>query len=306
MVKKALLGQLSDTDIRLLRVFRAVVECGGFSAAELELNINRSTISRHIKDFEIRLGVNLCQRGRGGFSLTAEGSQIYDAGLRLLASIDEFRAEVDDVHLRLTGTLNIAIIDKTVTNPQAAVAKSLQLFDDMAPDADIRVSIEPINEIESAVIDGRFQLGIVPGHRTSSSLNYVHLYDEQMYLYCGSEHELFSAKDSTITKQKILDCKYAGLGYHSPNMDISKQQDMRRRATSCDQEAIALLILSGRYLGYLPDHFAKSFVEQKVMRPIGQKTFQYLCQLSAITRRSPQPSRLTQTFLNALIRAHGN
>ena len=40
MAGKALLGNVTDNDLRLLRVFKAVVHCGGFSAAELELNIN--------------------------------------------------------------------------------------------------------------------------------------------------------------------------------------------------------------------------------------------------------------------------
>ena len=34
--KRAVLGQISDMDLRLLRVFRSVVECGGMAAAELE------------------------------------------------------------------------------------------------------------------------------------------------------------------------------------------------------------------------------------------------------------------------------
>jgi DNA-binding transcriptional LysR family regulator len=54
---RAWLGQVGDTDIRLLKVFRAVVECGGMAAAELELNIGRSTISRHVKDLEQRLEI---------------------------------------------------------------------------------------------------------------------------------------------------------------------------------------------------------------------------------------------------------
>jgi hypothetical protein len=45
MRRKALLGRVSDVDIRLLRVFRAVAACGGVTAAELELNIGRSTIA---------------------------------------------------------------------------------------------------------------------------------------------------------------------------------------------------------------------------------------------------------------------
>ncbi len=43
---RAVLGQLSDMYLRLLQVFKSVVECGGMSAAELELNIGTSTVSR--------------------------------------------------------------------------------------------------------------------------------------------------------------------------------------------------------------------------------------------------------------------
>src|SRR5574343_1906153 len=99
--RKAVLGQISDMDLRLLRVFRAVVDCGGMSAAELELNIGTSTVSRHIKDLEARLGLTLCRRGRAGFALTAEGQRVYDETLRLLASVRSFRDSVDDIHSRM-------------------------------------------------------------------------------------------------------------------------------------------------------------------------------------------------------------
>ena len=61
---RAVLGQLSDMDLRLLQVFKSVAECGGMAAAELELNIGTSTVSRHMKDLETRLGLTLCRRGR--------------------------------------------------------------------------------------------------------------------------------------------------------------------------------------------------------------------------------------------------
>ena len=79
MPRKANLGRLSDVDIRLLRVFRSVVACGGVSAAERELNIGRSTISRHLTDLELRLGVRLCDRGPAGFALTTEGERVLGA-----------------------------------------------------------------------------------------------------------------------------------------------------------------------------------------------------------------------------------
>ncbi|MFZ4624037.1 MAG: LysR family transcriptional regulator, partial [Rhodoferax sp.] len=110
--KRAALGQLSDMDIRLLRVFKSVVECGGMAAAELELNIGTSTVSRHIKDLETRLGLTLCRRGRAGFALTPEGQQIYTETLRLLTGVDAFRSRVDEIHQRMGGQLQIAVFDK--------------------------------------------------------------------------------------------------------------------------------------------------------------------------------------------------
>ncbi len=58
--------KISDSDIRLLRVFCAVTRCGGFAAAESELQLGLPSISRYIKDLETRLGVRLCRRGASG------------------------------------------------------------------------------------------------------------------------------------------------------------------------------------------------------------------------------------------------
>tara|TARA_R110002110_G_scaffold66978_1_gene182952 strand:- start:39932 stop:40852 length:921 start_codon:yes stop_codon:yes gene_type:complete len=305
MARKALLGTVTDNDLRLLRVFRAVVACGGFAAAELELNINRSTISRHIKDLEIRLGVTLCRRGRGGFALTAEGEQVHLSAQKIMAAMQDFQHEVDDLHQQMTGTLGIAIFDKTATNPQCHIHRALAAFDIAAPDVQLEIFVDPINAIERGVIEGRFQLGIIPNHRPSASLDYAALFKEQMYLYCATEHPLFAdAGTGSLTAERVREQKYVGIGYHSPNMEASHQLGLERRATAHDQEAVAHLVLSGRYLGYLPEHYASSFVASGVMRPVLPGVFQYVCEFSAIVRHSPPPSRIVQTLLDALVDAH--
>ncbi len=306
MVRKALLGRVSDVDIRLLRVFRAVVTCGGVSAAELELNIGRSTISRHLTDLELRLGVKLCERGPAGFALTPEGEQILEASAELLSAINAFQANVDDLHLRLTGHLAIALFDKTVTNPAARLSLAFTLFDEVAPKVTIEVHTEPVNVIESGVLSGRFNLAIIPTHRESSSLEYFPLYSEQMYLYCGRGHRLFGRKGSEITRPEIRQCKYAGIGFHSPNMMISHRLELSRDADVYDEEALAVLILSGRYLGFLPDHYARTFVERGMMWRLRADTYRYQSHHAAIVRRSPKPPRLVETFLECLRRAHKN
>src|SRR5205085_11496388 len=47
---------VSDIDVRLLRVFRAVVEAGSFANAQAILNVGASTISTQMSQLETRLG----------------------------------------------------------------------------------------------------------------------------------------------------------------------------------------------------------------------------------------------------------
>ncbi|NYT63715.1 LysR family transcriptional regulator [Alcaligenaceae bacterium] len=298
------LGQLGDTDLRLLRVFRTVVDCGGMTAAELELNIGGSTISRHIKDLEIRLGLVLCRRGRAGFSLTAEGKQVYDEVLQLLASVDSFRNQIDDIHMRMRGSLSVAIFDKIVTNPAARVSDAIARFSKLAPDVTLSVYVDSVSVIERGLLDGTIQVGIAPAYRSFRSLSQVELFDETMYLYSGIDHPLNGADHTGLTWSKLQAYAFAGLGFLSPNMEISHRARLSRKATAFDQEAVALLILSGRYLGFLPTHYADSFVTRGAMQAVAPKRFRYACKFASLVRLSPQPSRATRLFQECLVDAH--
>ncbi|AGK50758.1 MULTISPECIES: LysR family transcriptional regulator [Burkholderia] len=301
---RALLGQLTDMDLRLLRVFRSVVQCGGMAAAELELNIGISTISRHVKDLETRLGLVLCRRGRAGFTLTPEGQTVYEETLRLLASVEAFRSRVDGIHDRMGGELQIAVFDKTATNPRARLGDAIGRFHDEAPDVALNLHVASINEVERGIIDGSYQVGIIPAHRSSGSLVYADLFDERMLLYCGANHALFDAPHAKLTWRQVRGYAFAGLGYHSPNMELSHRAKLTRSATASDQESIATLILSGRYLGFLPDHYAESFEAKGLMRSVAPQRFHYSCRFVSLLRRSPRPSRAALLFQECLEIAH--
>jgi DNA-binding transcriptional LysR family regulator len=304
MVKKALIGQVDDAQIRLLRIFRAVVECGGFSAAELELNIGRSTVSRHIKELEARLGVNLCRRGRSGFALSSDGERVYEAALRLIESVDGFQAGLQDLREDLAGRLSIGLFDKTASNPQAHIGTALHALRRSAPAVRIDLTVGAISTIESGVIGGKLQLGIVPGHRQSDLLEYHALFGENMYLYCGRGHPLYAARAPAPSLAEVQRHDYAGLGFHSPNMEATHRFGLRRQATANDQEAIATLVLSGDYIGFLPDHYAAAFVREGSMRRIEHPECRYQVRFVAVLRRASPPQRVARAFLRELIAAH--
>ena len=305
--ERAVLGQLSDMDLRLLQVFKSVAECGGLSAAELELNIGTSTVSRHMKDLETRLGLTLCRRGRAGFALTPEGQRVYDETLRLLSAVDAFRSSIDDIHRRMGGRLEVAVFDKTASNPAAHIGEAIALFSEKAPDVSLQMHVGSINAIERGVIDGSYQVGIIPAHRSSQSLVYTDLFGETMLLYCGAGHPLFGQPPqvhAALDWDALRAYPFAGLGYHSPNMELSHQAQLTRSATGFDQESIATLVLSGRFLGFLPDHYAEAFERQGRMQAVNPQQLHYHCRFVSLVRRSPAPSRAAQAFVQCLQDAH--
>lgn len=305
---RAYLGQVSDADLRLLRVFQTVVECGGMASAELELNIATSTISRHVKDLETRLGLTLCRRGRGGFSLTAEGQRVHDEARQLLASTELFRASIDDLHQRMGGAIHVAVFDKTATNPASCIAQAVGLFRRRAPDVVLNLHVEGIQAIERGVLDGRFHLGVIPEHRRSSSLAYDTLFGETMLLYGAPGHALFAMSDTENRRLDWTDLRawpFAGLGYHSPNMEVTHQRQLERAATGFDQESVATLILSGEFIGFLPDHYAQVFVANGRMRPLNPTRLNYMCEFAAIVRSSPAPARAEVLLRQCFLEAHG-
>ncbi len=291
-------GQLSDIDLRLLRIYKLVVESGGFSAAEVELNISRAAISIAMSDLESRLGFRLCQRGRSGFSLTEEGEQIYHYTLQLLSSIEDFRTQVNTLHTQLKGELNIGITDNLVTMPHMRITNALSALKTQGPDVTINIRMTPPNEIELGVLDGRLHIGIVPDLRPLAGLLYFPLYQEESQLYCSNDHPLFKMDDTDIGDLSTWDAVVPAYA-QTPEIKACHQQ-LRSTATATDREGIAFLILTGRYIGYLPAHLADQWIQAGRMRPLLPEQHHYSTQFSAISRKGARSNLVQQTFLEYL------
>ncbi|MBK1663339.1 LysR family transcriptional regulator [Rhodospirillum rubrum] len=292
---------LSDIDIRLLKVFRKVAECGGFSAAEVELNIGRAAISLHMADLERRLGLRLCRRGRAGFLLTDEGKRVLDATLRLLAALESFRAEINAVHSSLRGDLAIGITDNLVTLPRMRVTDALRALKHRAPEVRVSIRMIPPNEIERGVLDGRLQVGVVPCGRRLPGLNEVALYDEDSRLFCGEGHPLFALPEAAVSAAQVAAADAVAPTLERHGAAETLHRGLKVTATATDREGVAFLVLTGCYLGFLPTHYARQWVERGVMRALLPQTHHYSVEFAAITRKGGHPNLVLETFLGLLL-----
>jgi len=297
-----MLANLSESDLRLLRVFAKVVEAGGFSAAQIELNVSQSTISTHMTALEHRLGLRLCQRGRSGFSLTEKGQLIYQASQRLFAAIEEFRSEAGAARGCLVGNLTVGIVDNLINNPACRLHDAITRFNARAPEVQIGVQVGSPTEIERAVLEGRFDLGFGACGRHSPYLNYDDLFEERQVLYCGRGHPLFE-RSAEVSVSDLKGQQFARRAYAAPNK-LPNGVRFSSTAVADLMESVAVFILSGRYTGFLPTHFAQQWVAEDVMRPLLERTLGYQNPIYLVLRKTEQKKPILAAFLDELQNAH--
>lgn len=92
-----------------MRVFRAIVEARGFSAAAERLDLSHSTVSRQLKQLEAGMGVQLLNRNTRRFALTDAGERYHRHCVDILARIDAMNAAITGEGAQLSGPLRVTV-----------------------------------------------------------------------------------------------------------------------------------------------------------------------------------------------------
>ncbi|KAB0545036.1 LysR family transcriptional regulator [Kerstersia gyiorum] len=298
-MEKNFLAQVTDFDLRMLLVFRTVAEYGGFAAAESALGITRSAISQHMSDLEKRLGMRLCQRGRAGFALTDQGREILRASEALLASIEDFRREVNLLHNHLRGELNLGLMNNLVTQTRTRITNTLRDLRRQSDGIRINISMSTPGDIERGLLDGRLHIGALPDITPLSGLEYLPLYDEISLLYCSHLHPL-AQTGGQATLAQIQQAGTVAPGYRMTAEALRLHQDLNCVARATDREGIAFLILTGEYIGFLPCHYAATWVEKGLMVALQPERMQFTVPLAIATRKGRRSNLLVEHFLTTL------
>ncbi|MPM46273.1 HTH-type transcriptional regulator DmlR [bioreactor metagenome] len=104
--------------LQAMRMFRAVVEMRGFTAAADELGTTHSTASRQVKELEAALQVQLLHRNTRGVTLTHKGERYYRTCVEVLNQLDEAESALSHDHsgdvrgmLRLSLPLAVGVLE---------------------------------------------------------------------------------------------------------------------------------------------------------------------------------------------------
>jgi DNA-binding transcriptional LysR family regulator len=249
------LPPITESHLRLLRIFRAVAEAGGLTAAEGRLAMERSTISRHLQTLETELGARLCHRGPAGFELTEFGQAALKVAVAASDALDMVRDELDKARNAVRGDLHFGVADICLTNPRCKVHQALAAFREQAPSATLHLSIQTANELRRGLRERRFHICITGVTPNDDSLRQQVLFPEEFQLYVSlpnggdppAVHTLQSRGYVLVTREG--DFRTATL---------AKKLKLRHHAVALGLEAVATLLAGGGYVGFLPTHYVKA------------------------------------------------
>ncbi|MFI5015334.1 MAG: LysR family transcriptional regulator [Hyphomicrobiales bacterium] len=299
-------GTVSDLDLRLLRVFMAVADHGGFAAAEVALAKNKSAISMDIANLETRLGVRLCVRGRAGFSLTDEGQMVYLAALQLFADIGHFRDKVATATRKVTGQVTLVMVDNIVSIAEQKLSLALARFCKTYPDVDLTLASAPASIAERQVLDGVADIGISVLPRAMAALETIPIFREEVRLYCGRGHPLFDGSRGPITDATLAEHRIVGPSASDDPAFAASVSVWRAGAFAEALDARVLLALGGAFLAFLPPHYAKRWVDEGKLKEVSSERFASANMFHVFFKKAARLSAAAEHLRRIILDAFGD
>ncbi|MGB1239333.1 MAG: hypothetical protein ACPG4U_14035, partial [Pseudomonadales bacterium] len=131
----------------------------------------------------------------------------------------------------------------------------------------------------------------------AKTLRVLHRFSIDVDLFCGSQSALFDA--SGLVEQDIMSSSYAK-GCYAP-LAKSKIAALLPTSTASSylSEGLGFLILSGRYLGFLPRRYAANWVSNGEMKALLPAVYSHRVELSVVVRKGETLGPVLETFLES-------
>lgn len=159
-----------------LRTFAALAELGNFTRTAERLGLTQAAVSQHVQRLEERLGLLLIRRPRkieltpAGQALLEYCAEVDAADQRLQKRLSEADGETGEISLISPGSIGLAIYPHLLDLQRVHAGLS------------IRHRFAPDSEILAAVLENRFELGLVTLRPDDSRLSVSRFTEESLEL----------------------------------------------------------------------------------------------------------------------------
>lgn len=174
-------------DIKQLRSFVAVVDCGSFTRAAERLSISQPSVSAHVHQLEDELRERLFLRTTKSLAITPRGRELYEYAAHVLALQDRLFARwaEDATMIRLAAST----IPSTYILPEL-----LPRYRALQPDVTFEIFQSDSRGVLDGVREGRFALGLAGMQSADDTLIFTPFYRDHMVLITPNNERFAAAK----------------------------------------------------------------------------------------------------------------
>ncbi len=112
-------------------------------------------------------------------------------------------------------------------------------------------------------------------------------------------HALFDRAPDRIEMAELRDCRYVIRSHLPSNVELAGDS-VTGGATVTDMEAMAHLVLSGQFIGFMPVHYASVWTGSDRMRPILPGRFTHKSTFEIAINSEHRMERTTVAFLQQI------
>ena len=199
-MKKPLSSNLPpiDFDLRQLEIFLKVVDLQSFSKAAQAVSLAQASVSERIATLENMVGTKLLDRMGRRISPTKAGELLYKHAVLLLDMKRTTSMELQEFLGAKQGDIHIGA--STIPG-EYILPKLLRDFREKYPLIAVNQTIADSTRIETRVLDGDFELGIVGSRSAHKSLTHHELWKDELVLAVARRHRW--AKKKTVPLREL-------------------------------------------------------------------------------------------------------
>jgi DNA-binding transcriptional LysR family regulator len=222
------------------------------------------------------------------------------AALELFTHCENFVSNVSDVGSVLRGRLTIAVFDGCSNDPNCQLHQAIADVKATSDAVQFEVIVAPPDEVEIAVLNGRAMIGISTKRTPSEALEFIPLYDEVSHLYCAPTHPL--AQTGPKESKKLMSgIEYVNRAYIRGASPFVGLNPTRATSMAHSEEAVAHLVLSGQFVGFLPEHFARIYVTENRMTRVAIPELSYSTSVGLVRTIAETQNPLVSAFIEKLL-----
>lgn len=144
--------------VRQLQYFVATARGGQISRAANDMNVTQSSITIAIRDLEDRLGYKLFHRKAKGVELTGAGELFFQNAAGVLAGLEDLMTLNVEDEQRLWGEVRLGVTETVSGYYLPRVWHEVRR---KAPGLRLQVTERSRRQVETGLLEGRFDLGII-------------------------------------------------------------------------------------------------------------------------------------------------